>query len=238
MDEVADGERWLFAPLGANVCYSPQADLVGGVAITAIGVDAVRHAHRLHGHLAIAALPLILGAHQLDEAVVWFWQQGHVPRSIGELALWVYLLIAFVLLPLFVPLAIVALEPTRRRRWSMAPFVAIGTGVAVVLFSAMVRGPVGVSARPYHLAYSLHVDGGFYLVSLYVVAVCGALLLSGYRHVVIFGLVNLVAVAVIATLTVDGFASVWCGWAAVTSGAIALHMRLANPRHATPSVLT
>ena len=211
---------------------------MGGVAISAIGVDALRHAHRLHGHLAIASLPLILGAHQLDEAVVWFWQQGHIPRAIGELALWVYLMIAFVLLPLFVPLAMVTLEPTKRRRWSMAPFVAIGTVVAVVLFAAMVHGPVGVSARPYHLAYSLHVDGGLYIVGLYVVAVCGALLISGYRHVVIFGLVNLVAVAVIAKLTVDGFASVWCGWAAVTSGAIALHMRFAKPRRATPSVLT
>jgi hypothetical protein len=220
------------------VCYSPQADLVGGVVISAIGADAVRHTHRLHGHLAIASLPLILGAHQLDEAVVWFWQQGHLPSSVGRLALWVYLLIAFVLLPLFVPLAIVALEPTRRRRWSMAPFVAIGTGVAVVLFATMVRGPVGVVARPFHLAYSLHIDDGLYIVTLYVVAVCGALLLSGYRHVVIFGLVNLVAVAVIAKLTVDGFASVWCGWAAVTSGAIALHMRFAKPRHATPGVLS
>jgi hypothetical protein len=220
------------------MCYSPQADLVGGVAISAIGVDAVRHVHRLHGHLAIASLPLILGAHQLDEAVVWFWQQGHISRSIGELALWIYLLIAFVVLPLFVPLAIVTLEPTKRRRWSMAPFVAIGTGVAVVLLAAMVHGPVGVSARPYHLAYSLHIGGGFYIVGLYVVAVCGALLLSGYRHVAIFGLVNLVAVAVIAKLTVDGFASVWCGWAAVTSGAIALHMRFARPRRTEPGVVT
>ena len=42
----------------------------------------------------------------------------------------------------------------------------------------------------------------------------------------IIGIVNLVAVAVIAKLTVSGFASVWCAWAAVSSGAIALHLRL------------
>jgi hypothetical protein len=120
----------------------------------------------------------------------------------------------------------------------MVPFVVIGAGVAIVLFAAMVRGSVGVSARPYHLAYSLQVGAGFYVVSLYVVAVCGALLLSGYRHIAIFGLVNLVAIAVIAKLTVDGFASVWCGWAAVTSVAIALHMRFAKPHRAVPGVLT
>ena len=60
-------------------------------------------------------------------------------------------------------------------------------------------------------------------------AVCGPLLVSGYRNVVLFGVVNLVAVIVIARLTISGFASVWCGWAAVSSAAITLHCRFAKP---------
>jgi hypothetical protein len=59
--------------------------------------------------------------------------------------------------------------------------------------------------------------------------VCGPLLMSGYRNIVIFGAVNLVAVIVIARLTISGFASVWCGWAAVSSAAIALHCRFGEP---------
>jgi hypothetical protein len=31
---------------------------------------------------------------------------------------------------------------------------------------------------------------------------------------------------------------VWCGWAAVTSGAIALHMRFAKPHRAAPYIVT
>jgi hypothetical protein len=54
--------------------------------------------------------------------------------------------------------------------------------------------------------------------------------------VVLFGVVNLVAVAVIARLTVDGFASVWCGWAAITSGVVALQMRFGSPRRAPAAV--
>jgi hypothetical protein len=34
----------------------------------------------------------------------------------------------------------------------------------------------------------------------------------------------------IANLTIDGFASVWCAWAAVISAAIALQMRFGRPR--------
>ncbi len=220
------------------MCFSPQADLVGGVAIGAIGVDVVRHVHRRRDHMALAALPLLLGAHQLDEAFVWWGQEGHVPSAIGRVALWIYLLIAFVVLPVFVPLAVRALEPSSRRRMCMVPFVVIGAGVAAWLLVAMVRGPVGVAVRPYHLAYTIKPGHGLVVITLYVVACCGTLLFSGYRHVVVFGVVNLVAVAIIAKLTVDGFASVWCGWAAVTSGVVALHMRLGRPHRAMPYVLT
>jgi hypothetical protein len=119
----------------------------------------------------------------------------------------------------------------RWRKWGMAPFAALGAVVAAVLLTAMIRGPVGVKLEPYHLSYGIRLSDGFLVVASYVVAVCGPLLMSGYRHVAIFGIVNLVAVIIIARLTISGFASMWCGWAAVTSGAITLHCRFAKPHH-------
>ena len=225
--------RWFPSPcpwgLNERVCFSPQADVVGGLVICAIGIDAVRHIRQRREFIALAWIPLLLGAHQFIEALVWLWLQGHVPRGIGHVALWAYLLIAFVVLPVFVPLAVIALEPTRRRKAMMAPFALIGTVIAAILLAVMVRGPVGVKIAPYHLSYSVRAPDGLLVVSLYVVAVCGPLLTSGYRNVVIFGAANLVAVIVIARLTISGFASVWCAWAAVSSAAIALHCRFAEP---------
>ncbi len=218
------------------MCFSPQADVAGGLLIAVIGVDAVRHIHQRRDFIALAWIPLLLGAHQFIEALVWLWLQGHVPRGIGHVALWAYLLIAFVVLPVFIPLAVIALEPTRRRKQMMAPFAVLGAVVAVTLFAAMARGPVSVRLAPYHLSYSIRLSDGFLIVALYVVAVCGPLLVSGYRNVALFGIVNLVAVIVIARLTISGFASVWCGWAAVSSAAITLHCRFAKPhtQRATP----
>ena len=220
------------------MCFSPQADLVGGGIVLAIGVDVMRHVRHRRNHRVLAVLPLVLGTHQIIEAFVWWGQEHVVPRGVATVALWLYLLIAFVVLPVLVPSAVLALEPRGRRRWTMVPLVAVGTVVAGVLLAAMVRGPISVSMHPYHLAYSIHLRYGLLFISLYVLAVCGALLLSGYRDVMVFGAVNLVAVIVIAKLTVDGFASVWCGWAAVTSAGIALHMRFSKPRRALPFMLT
>ena len=95
---------------------------------------------------------------------------------------------------------------------------------------------MNVRLRPYHLAYSIDLNHGAFIVVLYVIAICGTLLLSTRRRVVTFGIVNVVAVGVIAWLTVDGFASVWCGWAAITSGAIALHLRVGKTRRTPPLV--
>jgi hypothetical protein len=223
---------------GHGVCFSPQADVVGGIVVGAIGVDAFRNLRGRSSHLLLATLPLLLGAHQFVEAFVWWGLQGDVPHAVGRVALWAYLLMAFVVLPMFVPFAVLAVEPTARRRWRMAPFVALGAGVTAVLFAAMLRAPIDAVEHPYHVEYVVRISHGGFVVALYVVAVCGALLFSGYRHIEIFGMANLVAVALLAWLTMDGFASLWCGYAAVSSGAIALHMRFAKPHRAAPYVLT
>lgn len=213
------------------MCFSPEADIAGGLVISAIGVDAVRHIGHRREFAALAWIPLLLGAHQFIEALTWLWLQGHVPRGIGYLALWAYLLIALVVLPVAIPLAVIALEPTKLRKWMMMPFAGLGAVIGVLLFAAMINGPVDVKLAPYYLSYGIQLPDGYLIGGLYVAAVCGPLLLSGYRHVTIFGIVNLLAVIVIGKLITSGFASVWCAWAALSSGAIALHCRLAKPHH-------
>lgn len=220
------------------MCFSAQADAVTGVAVLAIGVDARRHLRGRSDHLLLATLPILLGAHQLVEDFVWWSLQGHVSQEVGRVALWVYLIIAFVVLPVFVPLAVLMLEPTTERRQRIVPFVVVGTAVAATLLVAMVRGPLSATLQPWHLAYNVRVPLGAVVVTLYVVAICGSLLLSGYRHVVYFGLANLVVVVILAVLTANGFASLWCLYAAASAGAIALHMRYAKPHRARPYELT
>jgi len=207
------------------VCFSAQADVVGGLVVTAIGLDVVRHVNGRHGHMALAALPLLLGVHQLVEAFVWWGLQGHVNAGLGRVATWIYLLIAFVVLPVFVPLGVVLLEPRRRRRSAMLVFVVLGVAVSTVLLAAMVRGPAKAVLGHNHLSYSTDLRAGLVVVVAYVIATCGSLIVSSYHDVAVFGIVNLVAVAVIARLTIDGFASLWCGWAAITSAAFAIHLR-------------
>ena len=77
----------------------------------------------------------------------------------------------------------------------------------------------------YHLGYSIGLRHGVAFIGLYIVATCGPLLASGRRVLVWFGLANLAAVVVLALLCASGFTSLWCFYAALVSGAIALHLR-------------
>jgi hypothetical protein len=220
------------------VCFSPEGDLAGGLLVTTIGIDACRHLKGRNNYLLLAATPLVLGAHQIDESLVWWGLQNHVPHLAGRIAMWIYLVIAFVIVPILVPLAILRLQPTAARRWVIMPFLVLGTGVAIDLLITMLKGPVTVKLGHYHLAYSIGLRHGLIVIGLYIVATCGSLLASGYRDILFFGLANVVAVLILARLTADGFASLWCFYAALASGFISLHMRFGKPHRARPYALS
>ena len=111
--------------------------------------------------------------------------------------------------------------------------------MAVVLTYAVVRGPVRASIQGHHIAYDVDLWYGGLIVALYVVAVCGSLLMSKRSHVRWFGVANLLAACLLAWLSQSAFISLWCVWAAVTSVAVAVHLRYAGrPPRLSPVSLT
>ena len=210
------------------MCFSPLGDLAGGTVVVAIGVDALRHVKGRSEYAAIASLPIVLGLHQVDEAFVWWGLQGHVAQGIGRAAMWIYLVFALVVLPVLVPMLVTFLESSPIRRWRVVPFIVVGVVAAAVLLEAMLVGHPSARLARYHLAYTIGLRHGILIIGLYIVATCGPLLVSGYRSFFWFGVANLGAVITLALLCADGFTSLWCFYAALVSGAIALHLRFAK----------
>ena len=63
------------------MCFSAEADLVAGLVVGAIGIDAWRHVRR-PADVPLVMLPVVLGLHQLIEAVVWLGLEDRVHRSV------------------------------------------------------------------------------------------------------------------------------------------------------------
>ena len=205
------------------MCFSAEADLAAGVIVTVVGIDAVRRA-KAPKELPLAALPLLFGVHQLVEAFVWWGLAGKVPAMVGDAATWLYLAVAFAL-PLWVPLAVRGVETSPRRRTAITLLAAAGLVATLILFGALVVGPIDAAVQEHHIVYMVYIPGGAAISALYVVATCGALLVASDRRLRDFGMANLAAVFVLVWLTVGGLTSLWCVWAAITSVAIDLYLR-------------
>jgi hypothetical protein len=211
------------------VCFSPEADLVTGAVVSAVGIDALRHVRRPQ-QMVLAATPLLLGVHEIDESFVWWGLRGQLPAGVTHAAIYIFLAFAFTL-PFLVPMAMVGIEPVVRRRHLMTVLLAIGALTTITLLVAVIRGPVGASIDGSHIAYSAQVSYANLLAALYILATCGSLLLASTRLFVTLGLVNLAVVAVLAWLTFTGFTSLWCAFAAIASLTVAIYLRrTASPR--------
>jgi hypothetical protein len=219
--------------LRVSMCFSPTGDLVGGTVVVGIGIDACLHLKHRFEYVAIATMPIVLGLHQIDETFVWWWLQGHVDRSVGVVAMWLYLLFALVALPTIVPVVVYFFTPRSPRRRALAPFIALGVIVSGILLEAMLVGNPHARLGTYHVAYTIGLKHGIAIIGLYIVATCGPFLASGFRPMQWFGVANLLAVVVLALLCASGFTSLWCFYAALVGGAVALHLRLQKAPLAT-----
>ncbi|MEV0781200.1 DUF6629 family protein [Streptomyces sp. NPDC050428] len=191
------------------MCWSATADLTAGVCIGAVGVACVAHVRRVRD-LPLAALPLLLGAHQIVESVVWDSGGGAGPATTA------WAVIAMPLLALWVPLAVLLASPPESRRRLALP-VASGVATAAALSYCLATREVTADIRGHTIGYAVHLPQPEIVVAGYLLATIGALLLSGDRTVRLLG--GLVAVGAVVCVVIWrlAFVSTWCAFAALAS---------------------
>ncbi len=218
--------------LWGGMCFSPEMDVAAGLTVGAIGVEALRHVRRSRD-VPLGALPLAFGAHQLTEVFVWLGDSGHVAPTTARTATWLYMGFAYVVLPSVVPLAVLAVERNCFRRRAVARFAALGAVVSLLYLQAMLDGSVTAVVGGNRIAYDTGLSHGGFVAALYMLATVGALLASSHRRIVAFGKANLIVLPVLVLVYTEALASLWCGWAAVTSIIIAVHLRETATTEAT-----
>lgn len=204
------------------MCFSAQADVTAGLLLLPVGLASLREVRRVR-EVPFAALPLLFALHQLIEAVVWAGAEGDVSAGVGKAAAVAYLTMALPVIPTLLPVAVLLLEP-RALRVRVAPFVALGLVVSAYFVYALVTEPFEVIAHPHALEYDTGLSNGDFWAVLYILAVVGGSVLSGYRTIIAFGVLNLVGLTVVAYLYKEAFVSLWCVYAACTSVLVLTHM--------------
>ncbi|MFB7331265.1 hypothetical protein FNH09_39570 [Streptomyces adustus] len=191
------------------MCWSATADLVAGTAVAAVGAACVARVRDVR-ELPLAALPLLLGAHQLVEAVVWHAGGGGGPATL------VWAVVAMPLLALWMPVAVLcAASPTARRRLVLP--LAAGVLTAAALGYALATRTVTAEIRGHTVGYVVGLSHAPVLVAGYLLATVGSLLLSGDRRLLVLGVLVGVGASVCWALWRLEFVSTWCALAALCS---------------------
>jgi hypothetical protein len=182
---------------------------MAGAAVASVGAACLIRTRRAVD-LPLAALPLLLGAHQLVEARIWHTGGGTGAATVT------WAVIALPVLAVWVPAGVWCAAPRRAGR-RVAALVAVGALTAAFLVHGLATRPVRAEIRGHTMAYVIGLPHAELLVAGYLIATVGALLLSGDRWLTGLGILAGAGALVCWLLWRLEFVSTWCALAAVCS---------------------
>ncbi|MDP1692174.1 MAG: hypothetical protein Q8L49_09545 [Burkholderiaceae bacterium] len=203
------------------MCFSATASFAAGAFLLGLGTLTLKSARRPR-ELAFAAIPLLFAIQQLTEGVVWLSFRYEAPL-LNSVMTHVFSFFSHVLWPIYVPIAVLLIEPPGRRRQALLAFVAAGLVVGVYLLYILAAFPVVSRPTGQHIEY---VSPHFFAavsMTLYLLSTSVSLLLSTHRTVKLFGALSLLSFGAAYYYYATWFISVWCFFAALLSAVVYLH---------------
>lgn len=202
------------------MCFSATASFVTAGMTAAVGMVALSRISQ--GREApMAAIPLLFALQQALEGLLWLalpsLAEGSPVGAFVTIATFLYLVMAEVFWPVYMPLAVLLLEPQIQRRGFMVLCLTVGVSVAGYLLWWIVTQPYGAVLQDGHIVYRTSHTPTVSLALSYLAATCLPLLLSSHRAMIALGAVILVGSAVAVAFYWEGFVSVWCFFAAAAS---------------------
>ena len=113
------------------MCFSATASFAAGAFLLGLGTLTLKSARRPR-EIPFAAIPLLFAIQQLTEGVVWLSFRDEAPL-LNTAMTHVFSFFSHVLWPIYVPIAVLLIEPPGRRRQALLAFVAAGLAVGAYL---------------------------------------------------------------------------------------------------------
>lgn len=203
------------------MCFSATASFTTGTFLLGLGALTLKAA-RGPRDLPFAAIPLLFSIQQLIEGVIWLTFDFDAPR-LNAVMTHAYSFFSHVLWPVYVPLAVLLIEPPGMRRRLLFAFVAGGAAVGAYLLYALMAFPIVSRPTGLHIEY---VSPHFFaaaVMTLYLLSTACSPILSTHRMVKVFGVLAALSFAGAYYFYASWFISVWCFFAAILSGTVLFH---------------
>ena len=214
------------------MCFSATASFSAGAFLLGLGTLTLKSARR-PPELPFAAIPLLFAIQQLSEGVIWLTFRYEAPL-LNAVMTHVYSFFSHVLWPVYVPVAVLLIEPPGWRRRALLAFVAAGVAVGVYLLYVLVAFPIVSRPIGQHIEY---VSPHFFaaaVMTLYLLSTTVSPILSTHRMVKVFGFLALLSFAGVYFFYAIWFISVWCFFAALLSAVVYFHFVPRRPERNGP----
>jgi hypothetical protein len=203
------------------MCFSATASFSAGALLFGLGVLTLK-AVRSPRELPFAAVPLLFAVQQLIEGVIWLTFSREAPL-LSVVMTYAYSFFSHVLWPIYVPLAVLLIEPPGRRRQALGAFLVAGLGVGLYLLLMLVAFPIVARPTGQHIEYVSPHFFAAVAMTLYLLSTSVSLMLSTHRTVKVFGVLALASFGIAYAFYAIWFISVWCLFAALLSAVVHLH---------------
>ncbi|MES1980335.1 MAG: DUF6629 family protein [Pseudomonadota bacterium] len=203
------------------MCFSATASFTAGALLLGVGALTLMSAKRPRER-PFAAIPLLFAIQQLIEGVIWLTFSAHAPL-LNTVMTHVYSFFSHVLWPVYIPVAVLMIEPAGARRRMLTTLVVAGSALGIYLFYVLVTFPVLSRPTGQHVEYDSPHFFVAAVMTLYLVSTTVSPLLSTIRGVRVFGALALLSFGAAYYFYATWFISVWCFFAALLSFVIYFH---------------
>lgn len=197
------------------MCFSAEASFTAASILAVMGVATLKKITS-SSQFFIAAIPLLFAFQQFSEGLVWL----HLTHHMGSDQLFVYaqksfLIFAFLIWPIWIPLSLLLLEKTPWRQRIL--FTLLGLGILLTLlniFFYTARPHINVQVINQSLQYFGEAPPQAIIYPIVVLLPC---FISSIKQAQLFGLLALIGYFVSDYFYRQTFTSVWCFYAAIMS---------------------
>ncbi|MEB0113117.1 hypothetical protein QN397_17340 [Variovorax sp. RTB1] len=203
------------------MCFSATASFSAGGVLLGIGALTLKAARR-PCEWAFAAIPLLFAIQQLIEGVIWLTFSADTPL-LNSVMTHAYSFFSHVLWPVYLPMAVLMIEPSGGRRRTLKALVLAGSAIGIYLLYVLVAFPVVSRPTGQHVEYDSPHFFAAAVMTLYLLSTTLSPLLSTLRGVQVFGALVLLSFGAAYYFYATWFISVWCFFAALLSTVIYLH---------------
>lgn len=195
------------------MCFSATASFAASAVLGTTGIVALSTVKDKRDYF-IAAVPVLFAVQQFIEGLVWVtFGQGLLTESFA----YGFLFFAFLLWPVYIPLAVWAHERDPRRRCLLRYLIFFGSMGSFYLLVLLFTQSLGVELAGHSIYYKIDAPFEVQGIILYVSVTVGALLMSSSPLIQWFGALSLLSAAFAWFAYEKAFTSVWCFFAAILS---------------------